>query len=169
MNVIPGMFSTFKHCYGNFRDDEFKQRKRSLELTIINGTDRCLRFKDEYFSTGTWFLSPQPLVIKPSEGSLLYVVSREKAMSGVAGGLEYELDGTDMNLYMGFSNPILGCYKSFIQLNSYQSAKWACSNCLNDTVKHHKNNGYLVTATMRSPFYSPFRRIEYTIIRKPWG
>ncbi|XP_041355798.1 uncharacterized protein LOC121373308 [Gigantopelta aegis] len=167
MQSIPTMLISAKSNYGEFGEKDFKSRYRSLELSIINGTDRCLHFKDEYFREGTWFVSPQPLILEPGAGSIAFVATKQRGLlTGVGGGLEYLLEGTDFCLYMGFTNPVIGCYKTFIQLEQAKSAKWAYDNSHNDTVKRHRNHGYFVTCTLRPALYSPFRKMEYTIIKE---
>ena len=65
---------------------EFKERHRSLELAIINGSSKELRFSKEHFDSGTWFVSPEPLVLKPGEASIAYVASRPGSiLTGVTG------------------------------------------------------------------------------------
>ena len=48
-------------------------------------------------------------------------------LTGVSGGLDYKIMGSedDMHLYIGFSNPPKGTYKTFISVNKGKSAEWA--------------------------------------------
>ena len=166
MQCIPRMLITAETYYGDFGEKEFRNRFRSLELAVINGTDRCLHFKGEFFREGTWFVSPQPLVIEPGTGSIAFVATKQRAIyTGVGGGLEYKLDGTDFSLYMGFTNPIVGCYKTFVEVEAWRSAKWAYENSKDDTVNRQRNHGYFSTCTLRPSRHSPFRKVEYTVMQ----
>lgn len=43
--------------------DEFKNTHRSLELLVVNATDKDLVFEEEYFDSGRWMWHPLPLTI----------------------------------------------------------------------------------------------------------
>ena len=87
MQSIPNMLDLARSKYGEFGENDFKLRCRSLELAIINGTDRCLHFKNEYFGEGTWFVSPQPLVIEPGAGCLAFIATIQRGLlTGVGVG-----------------------------------------------------------------------------------
>lgn len=65
----------------------FRSRLRSLDIEVVNKTGRVLRFVDEDFRSGTWFVSPDPVNIKPGETCLGYACSRVISIVGVHGSV----------------------------------------------------------------------------------
>jgi hypothetical protein len=145
---------------------EFKERHRSLELVIVNATHEMLEFDSEYFDTGAWFYHPEPLRIHPGDVSILFVASKAGSFAtGVTGGLKYRIGCTGKALFMGFCNPHIGSYKTFVAVDDQsQSAKWAYDECSDDSVKVRENDhGFRLTTRMREPKQSPYKLFEYTI------
>ncbi len=145
---------------------DFKDRHRSLELVIANASNETLEFDSEYFDAGTWFHHPEPLRLQPGDVTMLFVASNAGSLvTGVNGALKYRIASTDKCLFVGFSNPNIGSYKTYVAVDHQtQTARWAYERCEDDTVKVKPNDfGYQLTAKMRPPKQSPFKLIEYTI------
>ena len=143
---------------------DFRSRRRSLDIEIVNRTGRVLRFIDEDFRSGTWFFSPDPVNIKPGETCLGYACSRVISFVGVHGGMMYELVGSGLYLYIGFNNQVLGPMKIFIELNNTcKSARWASNQVQTGSVKNISHLGLNATAVIKPPKQSPFRLMQYTL------
>ena len=77
INGLSGVYDAAMKFYGKFEGaTEFENRYRSLELAIVNASDHDLEYDSAYFSSGTWFTSPLPLVIKPGEVCMGFVANR---------------------------------------------------------------------------------------------
>lgn len=181
--AIPEIIKAAKEGYtvmdtlGYFYDDtlavyhkfdgatEFKDRHRSLELLLVNGTTKPLAFEEEYFDSGTWFWSPLPLVIEPGKGSMMYVANRQGSiLTGVTGGLRYRIQGENKWVYLGFTNPQAGCYKTFITVTSdKKGAQYGYDNAQDDTVKNFDVEGYHVQCTMHPPKKCAYKMFQYII------
>lgn len=152
--------------YGKFEGAlEFRDRHRSLELTVVNACRYTLEFDSEHFDSGTWFVSPQPLVIEPGNISVLYVADRQGSFCcGVSGGLKYRIAGSGKCLYVGFTNPHMGCYKTFVDVTGgSEGPQYAYDNSQDDTVKQKNAGGFRVTCTLKEGKKSPFKNFQYTI------
>jgi len=144
--------------------DAFKDRNMPIELTIVNGIKKKLRYKSSYFDSGTLYKHPKPLDIPPGALSPLFVSNRQAAPTGVTGGLEYTIVGTPLSLYIGFTAPILGEYKTFIDVGKGRSAKWAYESSEDDSIKRVFKEGYELLATKQLPKEDGKMRFEYTIV-----
>jgi len=144
--------------------DAFKDRNRPLELTVINGLKKKLRFKNEYFNSGTFYVHPKPLDIPPGGVSPLFVTNRQAALTGVTGGLEYEIVGTGKSLVIGFTNPLTGGYKNFIDVGAGLTAQYAYENSHDDKVKREPKGEFEISATKEKPKEGASMRFEYTIV-----
>ena len=144
--------------------NEFSSRRRTLDIAILNNTKYVLRFVEDYFYCGSWYVSPKPVNISPSEISIAYVSSRKPSLFGVNGGIMYELLGQSKFLYIGFDNPTIGRYKTFIELTGQRrSAEWACKQTKTDSVKNHYDGNYHIMAVMKPPKQSKYRLLRYTL------
>ena len=87
IDAVSGLYDSAINFYGKFEGAlEFKNRHRSLELVIINGCSKEIKFSNEHFDSGTWFVSPKPLDLKPGEASIAYVANRQGSVAtGVSG------------------------------------------------------------------------------------
>lgn len=156
-----------EHPYSGANFERFKSRFRSLDIEIINRTGNELRFVEEEFLHGTWYVSPDPVNIKPGDTSLALVCSKKFSAVGVTGGLIYELSGKGKYLCIGFDNPVIGQMKTFIELsNTVKSAKWACSQLKSGSVKNLTYNGYDAMAVIKPPKQSRFRLMQYILEEK---
>lgn len=168
VNDLAGVYDAALNFYGKFQGaTDFKDRHRSLELALVNGCPNSLEFDSEYFDSGTWFTSPQPLVVGPGDTSMSFVANRQgSVMTGVTGGVKYRISGTNLALYMGFTNPEMGSYKNYVEVRpNDQPARYAYDNSNDDSVKIRSNDyGFRLTCTMRNPKISSFRLFEYTIV-----
>lgn len=166
LDSVADVYDSAMRVYGAFDGaTDFSQRHRSLELCIVNGTSKDLRFYEEYFDSGTWFTSPKPLIIPPGEVSVAYVANKQGSVcTGVSGGIKYEIVGSICYMLCGFTNPHMGSYKNFVAISwSDGTAKGAYDNCYDDTVKMQTIEGFSVTCTMHEPKKSPFRMMQYTV------
>jgi hypothetical protein len=146
---------------------EFKERHRSIELFIVNGTTTDLVFESggEHFDSGTWFSSLRPLVIKPGHGGLALVANRQGSLfCGVSGGLRLLMKGTPYALFLGFTNPQFGCMKTAIHVwDSSKTAQDVYEVAADDTVKRYTEHGYLLVATLRDSKKGGQRMMEFVI------
>jgi len=166
LDNVAGMYDSAMSVYGAFDGaTEFEQRNRSLELVIVNGTEHELRFNDEHFDSGTWFTSPKPLNIQSGDVSIAFVANRQgSVLTGVTGGMKYEIVGTGKYLLMGFTNPQVGSYKNFIAVGGNdRTAQWAYDNSFDDSVKNEYVDGYHLTCTLHEGSRTPYRRMQYAI------
>ena len=144
--------------------NEFANRRRTLDIAILNNTTDTLRFVEDYFYCGSWYVSPKPVNIPPREISIAYVSSRKPSILGVNGGVMYELLRQSKFLYIGFDNPTIGSYKTFIDLSGQRrSAEWACRQTKTDSVKNHYDGNYHIMAVLKPPTQSKFRLLRYTL------
>ena len=132
------------------RRREFKSRFRSLELEIINDTSSELKLCEDFFSSGTWFQSFDPSVIKPHKTVTLYVANQAGSSTGVTGGLKFAIRGTRKYLILGFNNPVLGSYKTSITVTTDADleAKHGYLTSKNDKAKKKEEKGYDLQATL---------------------
>ena len=64
INAVGGLYDSALSVYGRFDGArQLKDRHRSLEL-VVNGTSNNLKYDGEYFDSGTWFESLNPVVIQ---------------------------------------------------------------------------------------------------------
>lgn len=156
-----------EHPYSGAKLERYKSRLRSLDIEIINRTGSELRFFEEEFLHGTWYVSPDPVNIKPGDTCMALVCSKAVSVMGVTGGLIYELAGKGKYLCIGFDNPVIGPMKTFIELsNTVKSAKWACSQLKSGSVKNVTYDGYNAIAVIKPPKQSRFRLMQYILEEK---
>lgn len=145
----------------------FRSRLRSLDIEVVNKTGRVLRFVDEDFRSGTWFVSPDPVNIKPGETCLGYACSRVMSIVGVHGSVMYELVGSGVYLYIGFNNQVIGPMKTFIELSkARKSARWASDKVQTGSVKNISYLDFNATAVIKPPKQSLDRLMQYTLEEK---
>lgn len=144
----------------------FSRRFRSLELTISNETSGVsLKFPGEdgeFFKTGTWFEHFCPRVVSPGTYSKGFVTNKSRAPTGVTGGLKFIIESTNDTeataarpkyLIIGFTNPLLGCYKTFISIttNPNLGARHGYDNAENNTHKFKTVEGFNIEAYLTCP------------------
>ncbi|KAL3857212.1 hypothetical protein ACJMK2_011904 [Sinanodonta woodiana] len=140
---------------------EFKQLFRSLEIFIDNKTKKALSFEDSYFfHAGMFHNNEKPPDVVPLSGSV-YFLGNTAYLTGVSGGWRFKVVGTDLFLYIGFSNPFLGRYKTFVSLtkNGTLPAKWPYKELKDGSMKTDKCEEYIAEVTFTHPHYSSFYRI----------
>lgn len=172
VETVDGVYDLGKKIYTDTSGTlegatEFKDRHRSLELTIVNGINRDLEFENgsDYFNSGTWYTSLQPLVIKPGTAALGFVANRQGSiLTGVTGGLRLGIKGKDYALFLGFTNPQFGCYKTSIHVwPKTRSAEDAYLAASDDSIKCCTEHGYFLRATLEQPKEGGMKRMEYVI------
>ncbi|KAL3857228.1 hypothetical protein ACJMK2_011920 [Sinanodonta woodiana] len=144
---------------------EFKQRFRSLEICIDNKTSEALSFMECYFCTGGMFqINERPRDVVPRSGSV-YLVASTAYFTGVSGGLKFKVVGKDLYLHIGFSNPFLGSYKTFVRLtkDGTVTAEWPYFMLNDGSKKTDECDKYIVELTFTDSHYSPFQRIHCRI------
>lgn len=148
----------------------FRSRFRSLDIKIVNETGHILRFVGDDFRSGTWYVPLDPVNIRPGETCLGYACSREISFVGVHGGVMYELVGSGVYLYIGFSNTVIGPMKTFIELrNTIESARWVSSKVKTGSADVISFRDFNATALIQPPEQSPFRLMIYTLEEKKWS
>ena len=165
-SVVNSDTFELESLYGNIDESSvFKGRYRSLELAIINGTTHNLRFDSEYFYSGTWFCSPDKLVVKPGSGTVALVANRAGSAYGVTGGWRWKIEGTTKYVVMGFTNPSVGCYKTSIQCTSDKSvtAESGYDCAYDDSVKFKTENGFILSALLGQAKRGGDKLIEYIV------
>ena len=64
IDAVSGLYDSALSVYGSLDGArQLKDRYRSLEL-VVNGTSNNLKYDGEYFDSGTWFESLNPVVIQ---------------------------------------------------------------------------------------------------------
>lgn len=133
-------------------DKKFSGRLRSLELTLENKTTNVtVSFEEEYFWSGDWFEHFSRSSIKPGETSKAFVASKFLALAGVTGGLMFKIIINGIRepsyLIIGFTNPSLGCYKTYIEVSGVRlGARHGYNNAKDNTHKICECNGFKVEA-----------------------
>ena len=173
VDAVDGLYDLGKKIYTDARAldgaAEFKDRHRSLELTIVNGTANKLEFEQggDYFDSGTWFTSFRPLVVPPCTAALGFVANRQGSiLTGVSGGLRLRIQGTNLALYVGFTNPQFGSLKTSIHVWDASKPASAAYDCTeDDSIKRATENGYRVSALLADPKEGGMRRMEFVIVK----
>lgn len=129
---------------------ELKNRARSMELVIANGSKYPLKFCQEYFSSGTWFSQPD-LNVAPGDATIATVANRQgSVLTGVTGGMAWEIVGTRKYLILGFTNPCMGSYKTWIDVLDRPDAKYGYDHSKDDSVKMYTKEGFALLAQLKS-------------------
>ena len=173
---MPKFYNATISSYSGFDNgtEVFKMFHRHLELAIINGCKYQLSFEESYFNSGKFFKEPKPLDILPGSASIIYVISGTgSALKGVSGGMDYKIKGlskdSDMRLYIGFSNPRFGIYKTFVTIKQGKSAKWAYEQIKDGSYKKEEEGDLGVTASIRPAKRGVQRLFEFVILNlKVW-
>lgn len=166
IDAVGGLYDSALSVYGRFDGaKELKDRHRSLELVVVNGTSNNLKYNDEHFDSGTWFESLKPLVIQPGKAAVAFVANRQGSfMTGVAGGLRFEIEGTGKYLVIGFTNPHMGSYKTSIHVcGSDKPAKYGYDHAEDDSIKFYKEQGFLLAARLSKAKKDAMKLMEYAI------
>ena len=165
MSVIHSDVNLVGDLYGTLEESEdLKSRHRSLELVLVNGTTKPIRFHSEYFAHGTWFTQPNKLVTQPGSTSVSFIATTGD-WYGVAGGMRYIIEGTGKYLIIGFTNPDSGCYKTFIQCTSdaHLKAKHGYNHSFDDKVKFKREEGYTLAALIGEAKKGAMKLMEFII------
>lgn len=96
------------------------ERYRSLELVIKNRTPDNLEFVNVYFNSGGWLNKYKPHTVKPKQIWYDIVANEPGMMTGVTGALQ--LNNGHFNISLGFTNPVMGCYKTSVCAGTAQEA-----------------------------------------------
>lgn len=166
LESVEGLYGASKARYEDLTDAkirEFKNTYRPLELGIINGSNQTLRFDGQYFESGTWFVKPQPNEVPPGTACILFVANKTGKSHGVSGAAKYAICGTSDYLYIGFRNPEVGGYRTFIAVSNNRPAKWAFDNSVDDRTKTIFEENYQLSATLRKPRKCSYKFFEYCI------
>ena len=146
---------------------EFKKKSRSLELTVINNTrEATLTFAKEYFDSGTWFEHFSTSVIRRNDVTKAFVSNRERALAGVTGGMSFKIEKKnckDQYLQMGFTNPLLGSYKTYIGIGGSRGAKYAYEHARDDSHKLRVCGEYRVEAVITASQQGGDKQMIFTI------
>lgn len=146
---------------------KFEDRYHSLEIKIENGMKgHSLTFKDEYFSSGGSY-SHVRTTIEPNKSALARVANGKGCPTGVCGGMAFSIDGTEEFLIIGFTNPILGCMKSYIEVNREGKAKTGYDKCGDDAKKVDEDHDKFILEAMFHMSEKASRKIVYIIREKP--
>ena len=135
-------------------------------MEIINNSKYTFTFTSSYFESGSLFDTSRPKDIQAGGKDTIYVANKEGSLAtGVAGGLDFKIQGStgDLNLYIGFSNPQFGSYKTFIAVNKGKSAEWAYDQIDDETFKRLSQSGFDLTAAIRPGKRGIYRTFEFTI------
>ena len=147
-------------------NEEFQSRYRSLELFIVNKTkEATLQLKDEYFSSGSWFEHFPQATMEPGKEYKAFVANRKGAGTGVTGGLQFSINRETKYLLLGFTNPIMGCYKTYVNilLDDSCTAKKGYDNAQDDKHKVVTAEGYELEATLSQAKEGGDKMIIFTI------
>ena len=138
---------------------------RSLKLVIINCTREKLAYDDEYFNTGSFYDQPKSTVITSGRAARAFVANKAGLASGVTGGMRYVIEKKGKYLVMGFTNPIAGCFKNFVQCTSDENvtAETGYDNAEDGSIKRKVENGYIVQALIHPSTNGADKLMEYFI------
>ena len=146
---------------------EFEKKLRSLELTVSNDTKAAtLTFAGEHFDSGTWFEHLSASVIGPNQASKGFVSNRESAPTGVTGGLTFKIEQKnrkDKYLRIGFTNPFLGSFKTYIGIGGSPGAKLGYENAEDDSHKLRVLDEYKVEAVLTAAQEGGDKQMIFTI------
>ncbi|MBO9883563.1 hypothetical protein [Xanthomonas sp. D-109] len=145
-NTVMNLYSAFEGAA------EFCDRHRTLELLVVNGTQQRLIWEESFFDSGTTFAGPTPMNIMPiSEQSLtgasLWAVanSKKSILTGVSGAGKWRIEGSDLALAIGFTNPQIGATKSAIGIVGRNApVRVAYDACEDADAKQYSALGYVV-------------------------
>ena len=103
--------------------------------------------------------------IKLGKAAVAFVANRQGSfMTGVSGGLRFEIEGTGKYLVIGFTNPYMGSYKTSIHVcGSDKTAKYGYDHAENDSIKFDKEQGFLLVALLGEAKKGAIKLMEYKI------
>jgi hypothetical protein len=104
--------------------------------------------------------------IDPTGTSLWAVANRQGSVgTGASGAGKWFIEGTDLSLIIGFTNPFVGSYKHEIGIRDKdESSQWGYDNSEDEQAKQYPNeSGYYVSVYMDEPKFSPYKRFVYAI------
>lgn len=164
--AVDGLYAAVRGLYDQFAGaNDFKDRYRSLELLIVNGSTRKLVWADPYFDSGTTFWGPIPMNIEPGASSLWSVASRAGAVgTGVTGGGKWNIEGTDSSFIIGFCNPFAGSYKNVVAIRGGgEGSQWGYDNSQDEQAKQSTESGFYARVYMDKSEISTYNRFVYCI------
>ena len=140
-----GFIQGFQNLFGGA--DEFKDRHRTLQLTFANATKHDIILDENDFDSGTWFHS-FPVRIKAGEIVIGFVANSQGSFAtGVSGGLGLRIEGTNVCVGLGFTNPHWGSYKMNAILQASKGAgRTAYDNSHDNSPKINSLDGFEVQA-----------------------
>ena len=136
--------------YGHFKESKkWKSLTRKLEVVVINGTTKKLRFLEDHFDTGHWFSGPSSRELQPGSGVVGFAANRRGFFTGVTGGMRWKIEGTSKFVVIGFTNPRVYRNKTFIQCTSDEkiTAEIGYKRTYDDRMKFETDDGFVVSAT----------------------
>jgi hypothetical protein len=166
VKAVDGFYDALQGLYSKLSGtNNFKDRTRSLELLMVNGSTRKLVWAAPYFDSGTTFSGPDPMNIEPGQSSLWLVTSSAGGWAtGVTGGGKWNIEGTDKSVVIGFCNPFAGSYKNVIGIRAWnEDQRWGYDNSQDEQAKQSTDSGFYVRVYMNESKLSPFRRFVYCI------
>lgn len=141
---------------------ELKDRHRSLKLVIANHYNRNLLFRKEYFDSGTMFSDPD-VKVAPGQVTVATVANKQGGfLTGVTGGMAFEIEGTGKYLIIGFCNPHSGSYKFSIGIANEPNAELGYNNSWDSSLKQATTDGFALVAKMADSKIA-MRRFVYGI------
>ncbi len=150
---------------------EFSDRHRTLELVVVNATQKRLIWEKSFFESGTTFAAPIPFNIMPVAeqsltGALLWGVANAKGsiMTGVSGAGKWRIEGSEFALAIGFTNPQFGVMKSAIGIVGRDApVRVAYDACEDGEAKQYSAMGYVVRVYANNAQAGGQRRFVYCI------
>jgi len=111
--------ATLGQRISNRSNPDYKVRYRSLEINVENLTDFKLEFLGDYFETGVWHENPGHHVLE-AHTSQEYIVTSKMGgfLVGVTGVIKYRVVGAGCFLFLCFSAPVVGGYRTKVALHA---------------------------------------------------
>lgn len=112
-------------------------------MTFTNLSDRKVIYLDDYFDSGTWFRTWHS-DIRPKFINQGLVANKQGSwFCGVTGGMKLKIDGTNIFIYLGFTNPYIGSYKNFCELSTEdKDARYGYDRSYNNSPKISSLSGF---------------------------
>merc|ERR1711915_847504 len=108
---------TLGQRYSNRSNPDYRVRFRSIEINLVNTTDFTLEMMGDYFETGLWHDNPGHHSVKPQSKQSYIVTSKMGGfLTGVTGAVKFSVVGQGCFLYLCFSAPTAGAYKTKVAL-----------------------------------------------------
>merc|ERR1711915_72907 len=110
---------TLGQRYSNRSNPDYRVRFRSIEINLVNTTDFTLEMMGDYFETGLWHDNPGHHSVKPQSKQSYIVTSKMGGfLTGVTGAIKFSVVGQGCFLYLCFSAPTVGSYKTRVAIKN---------------------------------------------------